>query len=213
MKPRSVSLTLVGLFAATICTAAQTPDLREFSVGMSTDEFPLSGYREIVCVDTPTLRSDHWDVWRECPTRGAGERMISMSFETPEDPRVAIRPSARGTRVGGLPVEPQLLIDQSGRLIEIRLSTKTDGAPAFAAKRANMLALVAKSRFGEDGWTCRRDPPDADRRPIGDVFVDEHCEKKTDARRIVIERRLYRQGGAGGKLISEADVRVGLASN
>lgn len=204
---------VLALSAALTATASQAQefDLREFFVGMNAAEFPRSGYHDITCVDAPAIKSDGWEVWRECPGRSDGVRVIRMAFDTPDDPRVAIRPSARGTRVGGLPVEAHLLLDNGGRLVEINLSPQLDGAPPFVAKRANMLALEAKSRFGEEGWTCTQSAPDAARVPIGSVFIDEHCEKQTAQRRIIVERRLYRNANSGG-VVSDANVRIRLTS-
>ncbi|MEN3348059.1 MAG: hypothetical protein V7632_1694, partial [Bradyrhizobium sp.] len=63
----------------------------------------------------------------------------------------------------------------------------------YLKKKAFLLGLQAKSRYGEDGWSCSQAQPAGDKLEVGGVFVNERCTKTTDGRSIEIERRLYRE--------------------
>jgi hypothetical protein len=65
-------------------------------------------------------------------------------------------------------------------------------ARLYLHKKAFLFALQVRARFGEDGWTCSQRSPTPEEQPIGDVFINEHCEKVTATRHLLLDRQLFR---------------------
>lgn len=185
-KHRSVIRGLV--FAATVTAAvpamATAGDLRDINVGMDISKVPDAGYINLTCVGEKTHRLADWAQWPNCPAGPDQLRAVSFEYD---------RETAReGTMVAGHPAILTVLIDKDAKVAALTIETDPK-ARLYLRKKAFLLGLQAKSRYGEDGWTCSEAQPAGDKQEVGGVFVNERCTKTTDGRSIEIERKLYRE--------------------
>jgi hypothetical protein len=174
--------------------AGEPNDLREFRLGMRVEDLPRVGYTGFSCAATPSQQISSWEEYRECPADPSGRHEVRFRYDNSTDPLARVSESHQGTRVGGQPVLISLLIGEDRRVDGIRIETDPK-ARLYMRKKAFLLALQAKARFGEEGWTCTEGQPTADEQPIGGVFFKEHCEKATPTRHIIVERDLFRHPG------------------
>ena len=182
-KHRSVIRGLV--FAATVAAAvpamATAGDLRDITVGMDISKVPDAGYINLTCVGEKTHRLADWAQWPNCPAGPDQLRGVSFEYD---------RETAReGTMVAGHPAMLTVMIDKDAKIAALTIETDPK-ARLYLRKKA---FLLAKSRYGEDGWTCSDAQPAGDKQEVGGVFVNERCTKTTDGRSIEIERKLYRE--------------------
>lgn len=185
-KQRSTVSGLV--FAATVMAAvpamATAGDLRDINVGMAISSVPDAGYINLTCAEDKTHRLAEWAQWSACPAGADKLRRIRFEYD---------RATAReGTMVGGHPAILTVMIDQDAKIAALQIETDPT-ARLYLRKKAFLLGLQAKSRYGEDGWTCADAQPAGDKQEVGGVFVNERCTKTTDGRAIEIERHLYRE--------------------
>ena len=185
-KHRSVIRGLV--FAATVAAAvpamATAGDLRDITVGMDISKVPDAGYINLTCVGEKTHRLADWAQWPNCPAGPDQLRGVSFEYD---------RETAReGTMVDGHPAILTVMIDKDAKIAALTIETDPK-ARLYLRKKAFLLGLQAKSRYGEDGWTCSDAQPAGDKQEVGGVFVNERCTKTTDGRSIEIERKLYRE--------------------
>lgn len=174
-------LLLAAMLLATLpAGAAETTDLREFRVGMPVAALPQSGYAGFACADDPALTLAGWQDWRRCPADAAGRRAVRFRYAEGE------------TKVAGHPVLLALLLAEPGRVEGLRIETDP-AAPLYLRKKAFLLGLQARARYGEAGWTCAEGQPGPEAQPIGTTFVAETCDKTIDGRHVSIERDLFRR--------------------
>jgi hypothetical protein len=158
-------------------------DLREFRVGMNAAELPQAGYAGFGCEPEGRALSN-WQDWRECPPDPSGLRVVRFRYDPATNPD--------GTKVAGHPVLLALLIDDAGRVDGVRIETDPN-VRLFTRKKAFLLGLQARSRYGTDGWICTEGSPTADHQPVGETFVEEQCKKTLAGREVRIERSLFRR--------------------
>ncbi|WP_249136744.1 hypothetical protein [Bradyrhizobium tropiciagri] len=186
-KQRSAIRGLV--FAASVTAAvpamATAGDLRDINVGMAISSVPDAGYINLTCAEEKTThRLAEWAQWPNCPEGPDHLRSIRFEYD---------RETARdGTMVGGHPAILTVMIDKDAKIAALTIETDPK-ARLYLRKKAFLLGLQAKSRYGEDGWSCAEAKPGADKQEVGGVFVDEKCSKTTDGRTVEIERHLYRE--------------------
>jgi hypothetical protein len=183
MRTQAACLTLVLLAAGGGARAGETGDLRDLSVGVSAAALPAEGYAGFACAADPAIMLDGWQDWRRCPADPAGRRAIRFRYREGE------------TMVGGHPVRLVLSIDPAARVSALHIETDP-AAPPYLRKKAFLLGLQAKARYGPEGWRCSEATPDAQAQPIGDAFVAERCEKRLDDRHVIVVRQLFRNPGA-----------------
>ena len=147
---------------------------------MSESELPQTGYAGFACAADPSIALAGWDEFRRCPAGADGLRGVRFRYASGD------------TMVAGHPVLLALQLDATGRVQALRIETDP-AARLYLRKKAFLLGLQARSRFGADGWTCREGAPSAEALPIGDTFVQEHCEKTVAGRRVTVERSLFRR--------------------
>ena len=94
--------------------------------------------------------------------------------------------------VAGHPAILTLLVDDKGMVAGLRIETDPK-ARLYIRKKAFLLGLQVKSRYGTDGWTCQQRPPDSGEQPVGGVFLKESCLKTVQGRSITVERKLFRR--------------------
>jgi hypothetical protein len=58
-----------------------------------------------------------------------------------------------------------------------------------------LICARARARYGADGWNCTEAKLSANEEPVGGVFIEEHCEKVTATRHLIVDRQLYRSAG------------------
>ena len=186
MRPAAITLVLT-LALASQCTAASNGlgnDLRDIRIGMPVADLPDAGYTGFVCASDAGHKLLDWSGWRDCPADSDGLHAIRFGFD-PETSR-------GGTRVAGHPVILTALIDEAGVVAGLEIDTETKG-PLFVRKKAFLLGVQVKSRYGTDGWKCTEAQPQAGDQPVGDVFLSERCSKTTLGRAIVVQRSLFRR--------------------
>ncbi|MCP1851277.1 MULTISPECIES: hypothetical protein [unclassified Bradyrhizobium] len=176
------------VFAVTVMAAvpamATAGDLRDISVGMAISSVPDAGYINLTCVGEKTHRLADWAQWQACQAGRDQLRGIRFEYD---------RESGReGTMVGGHPAILTVMIDKDAKIAALMIETDPK-ARLYLRKKAFLLGLQARSRYGEDGWTCSKAQPGADKQEVGGVFVDEKCTKTIDGRTVEIERHLYRE--------------------
>lgn len=177
---------LAALLLPAAAVAAESNDLREFRIGMPVSALPQHGYVDFQCADEPARHLSGWGQWQSCPAEANGAHAVGFHYED------ALGDGGAGkTRVGGHPVTIALLIDNRATVEGIRIDTDPHTS-LYLRKKAFLMALQVKARYGEDGWTCSKTPPTPKEQPVGGVFIHDHCEKTTPTRHFVLDRELFR---------------------
>jgi hypothetical protein len=168
------------LVPACAAAAAGPSDLRDLRVGMAVSALPTSGYGGFACFGDQSIKLPDWQAYRTCPAAADGSRTVSFRYD-----------NADKTEVAGQPVLLALLIDKDATVAGIKIDTDPN-ARLYQHKKAFLFALQIRARFGEDGWNCRQQPPTPAEQPVGGVYINEHCEKLTASRRLLLDRELFR---------------------
>ena len=116
-------------------------DLRDIRLGMAATELAESGYVDFYCAADPKHALAGWKDWRDCPAGASGIRAIRFGY----DPAT----SRDGTMVAGHPAILTVLIDDSGHVAGLQIETDPK-ARLYIRKKAFLLGLQAKSRYGSD---------------------------------------------------------------
>lgn len=194
MSHRRLLWALPLLLLAVSCgdaNAREIADLRDLSLGMPVANIPPEEYINLACADNQGIKLPAWKDFRTCPPNEMGLHDISFRFNDEVNPLAAVNDKYEGTKLGGHPVLVRGLVDNSGALQGIRIDTDPNARP-FWRKKAFLLALIVKARYGETGWTCREEDHDGET-PVGGVFIKEHCEKRSERRHLVLDREIYRR--------------------
>lgn len=187
-------------------------DLRDLSVGMSIREIPADEYIDLACAAAPDRTLARWDEFAGCPADSTGLRSVVFRYNDKLNPLARINDKYQGTNVAGHPVILTLLIDGRGLVDAIRIDTDPRARP-FWRKKAFLLGLMVKARFGDEGWACRDLQPADGEAPVGGVFIKEHCEKTGNQRRLMLDRELYRGAGQSMKdFVNETHVEIRRAA-
>src|SRR5215471_10610857 len=139
--------------------AAQTSsdnDLRDIRIGMSAADLPDAGYVGFACASDASRKLSGWSGWHDCPSDADGLHAIHFGFD-PETSR-------DGTVVAGHPVILTALVDEKGDVAGLKIDTETKG-PLYVRKKAFLLGVQVKSRYGADGWICTQAQPKAGEQP------------------------------------------------
>jgi hypothetical protein len=101
-----------------------------------------------------------------------------------------------GTTAYEFPVVASVLFDDAGLVKGERLVTDPrQQVPARNRSEFWTLANFVRQRFGDDGWKCKDLPPDEGERPVGSIFVKNHCEKTANGLHLVLEQRYLQKKG------------------
>jgi hypothetical protein len=180
--------------------ATQQNDLRDLNVGEAIADFPKAGYAGFACAAQPKLSLNGWHDWQKCPPDPSGLRAIRFGYDPTTDPD--------GTKVAGHPVILELLVGEDARVDGLRIMTDP-ASRLYLRKKAFLLGLQAKARYGAEGWTCAQGAPSADEQPIGGVYIKEQCKKRFDGRDVVIERNLFTKPGRDLKdFVGETRIKI-----
>ena len=197
-------LILLGAGAAPAAAAAAVEAVHSdlhggVNVGMKAADLPSSDYKDFVCVSPKGKTLAAFGEFTACDTDSQGLRELEVSIDEPR---------AETTLVAGHPVDLTLGFDGKGVLSRIDIVTKPKG-PMFLRKKAYLLGLQAKARYGADGWSCENTPLAADEEALGPTSVKEHCTKTVGERRLTVDRSLYRKTGADARAFtSESHVVI-----
>ena len=193
--PGTLTCILAGiLLCAGILRAQEGGDLRDLRVGMSIAAIPAGEYIDLSCVGTHDQTLVGWSDFRECPRDAMGLRSVGFRFNEGLNPLAQVNDKYQGTRVAGHPVLLTLLIDEGGMIDGLLIDTDPQ-ARLFWRKKAHLLALFVKSRYGEDGWQCHNTEPSGGEMAVGGLFIKSRCEKVVGERKLLLDQRLYRRAG------------------
>jgi hypothetical protein len=171
---------------------------------MAAAELGESGYVDFACASDPKHALAGWISWRDCPSDASGTRAIRFGY----DPSI----SRDGTMVAGHPAILTLLIDDSGHVTGLQIETDPK-ARLYVRKKAFLLGLQARSRYGSDGWACTEGQPDKGDEPVGGIYLRERCTKTISGRSLVVERNLFRRPGQDIKsFVDETRISIKAAS-
>jgi hypothetical protein len=186
---------IVALHVAVgVAWAEDDGDLRDLRVGMAVGAIPAGEYVDLACAASPERKLTGFDQFGDCPADPDGQRAVTFHFNEKLNPLAQVNDKYEGTKVAGHPVVLTLVIDAAGTVDRLRIDTDPQ-ARLFLRKKAHLLALVVKSRYGEDGWTCHDAGPVGGETPVGGVFVNQHCEKAAAGRSFALDRAVYRRPG------------------
>jgi hypothetical protein len=192
---------------------AEENDLRDLRVGMSVLEIESGEYLDLRCGASPDQKLDGWSQFRHCPVDPAGLRAVSFRFDESRNPLAAVNDKYEGTKLAGHPVLLTLVIDDRGNVDRLRIDTDPK-ARLFLRKKAHLLALVVRNRYGDEGWRCHDVAPSGGETPVGGVFVKQHCEKTASGRNFVLDRAVYRRPGQSTqKFVNETHLEIRRTAN
>ena len=183
----AVTLVLLHIeFAATMVMAQQPAgnDLRDIRIGMAVRDLPAAGYVNFACASNEGRAIAGWSDWSNCPADKEGLHAVRFDY----DPAT----SHDGTMVAGHPAILTLLVDDKGLVAGLRIVTDPK-ARLYIRKKAFLLGMQVKSRYGAEGWTCRQAQPADGEQPVGGVYIKENCLKTLQGRSITVERELFRR--------------------
>jgi hypothetical protein len=186
-------LVLSNLQLGATTAGAQQPagnDLRDIRIGMAVTELPAAGYVNFACANDRARAIAAWSDWSTCPVDKEGLRAVRFDY----DPAT----SHDGTMVAGHPAILTLLVDDKGLVAGLRIDTDPK-ARLYIQKKAFLLGIQVKSRYGADGWTCRQAQPENGEQPVGGVYINESCLKALQGRSITVERKLFHQADQDAK--------------
>ena len=181
-------------------------DLRDIRLGMAVAELPESGYVDFACAADPKHTLAGWTNWHDCAADANGMRAIRFGY----DPST----SRDGTMVAGHPAILTLLIDDSAHVAGLQIETDPK-ARLYIRKKAFLLGLQAKSRYGAEGWACTDGQPGpGGDQPVGGVYLRERCTKTVGGRTLVVERNLFRRPDQDAKsFVDETRISISRAKD
>lgn len=199
--PRFLALALFAASNVPAVAAESISDLRGVNVGMSVQELPPSGYRNLSCLGTTNKQLDNWGEWMSCAPDADGLRGLHVEYD---------QPGQDSTMVAGHPVDLSVFFDSSARLVRIEIKTD-DQTSLYMRKKAYRLAHQAIERYGEEGWTCEKAQPGANEEAIGAIYVNDKCSKTLGNRAIEVTSRFFHKSGGGARdFVSQSLVVVSL---
>ncbi len=180
----SLLLLTMTAFPVSAAPGNDPVDLRNIRVGMILKDLPDAGYMNFSCAAEPAQKLSGWESWKRCPAGADGMHAVRFDYD--------VATSREGTMVAGHPAILTLLVDDQASVAGLQIDTDPK-ARLYIRKKAFLLGMQAKSRYGSDGWACTQAQPNAQEEPIGGVYVNERCAKAVTGRSVVIERRLFRR--------------------
>jgi hypothetical protein len=174
-------------------------DLRGVNVGMSAQDLPASGYRNLSCVGATSQPLENWSDWKSCPAGPDGLHRMHLEYD---------QPGQDDTLVAGHPVDLSASFDDSGRLVRIEIKTQ-DHTSLYMRKKAYRLGLQAREHYGDEGWTCKNAQPGPNEEAIGPTYINDTCSKTEGNRAIEVTSRFFHKtGGSPRDFVSESLVVV-----
>jgi hypothetical protein len=183
-----------------LAQAEPNHDVRDITVGMHVGDIPGAGYVNLTCANDTSRKIPEWSSWRECPPDADAMHAIRFEFD-PETSR-------EGTLVAGHPVILTALIDDKGMVAGLKIDTDPK-ARLYLRKKAFLLGIQVKSRYGSEGWACVQRQPESGEQPVGGVYIRENCRKAVQGRVLVVERDLFRRPDQDARnFVDETQVKI-----
>jgi hypothetical protein len=157
---------------------------------MTVAEIPNAGYVNLTCANDTGRKLQTWSAWRECPSDTDATRAVRFDFDSDT--------SREGTKVAGHPVVLTALIDDKGTVSGLKIDTDPK-AKLYMRKKAFLLGVQVKSRYGSEGWICTQRQPEPNEQPVGGLYISESCSKAVQGRVLVVERDLFRRSDQDSK--------------
>ncbi|MEH2480850.1 hypothetical protein V1282_004207 [Nitrobacteraceae bacterium AZCC 2146] len=159
-------------------------DLREIRIGMVANDLSKTDYAGLACAAAPAQKLANWESAKDCPAGDAGLRAVRFAYDPASNPE--------GTMVAGHPAILTALIDNAGRVAGLLIETDPK-TRLYLRKKAFLLGVQAKFRYGAEGWTCSEAQPGTDETSVGGVYLKEQCSKTVGGRHVAVERKLFRR--------------------
>jgi hypothetical protein len=204
---------MVGIFGCLMVTATaeaadqgRRGDVRGFTVGLTTNELPETGYLGFACGkngEPAEPEISGWQAYAECPVDENGFHEVAFRYDDSE----VLFDDLEGTAVAGHPVVISLLIDDAGTVAALRVLTDPQARP-YNKRRARVLSRKVKARFGMEGWECTNFPAEGSESEVGGVFTKERCRKDLGNRTIDLFTRFYRVFDDGEEIINSTRFEV-----
>lgn len=188
---------------STSANSAQDPqngDIRDLKVGVQVNELPHSGYVNFSCVGADAITSalTQWTDFRRCDVNADGLYEVRFQYDNRTQQWAAVNDKWEGTKIAGHPVLLSILIDSAGEVKVLRAQTDPTARP-YMRKKAYLLSLRVKARYGPEGWICDKLSPAFGETPIGGLYIHERCEKIYKNRKLILHTELYRGVGQQGQ--------------
>ena len=192
--------TLIAVYllcAALMSNAAQDPeqgDIRDLRLGMHIGDLDRSNYQAFACGRDglkPERELADPEQFLNCSSEPSGLYELNLQYNDAKVAWAKVNDKWEGTKIAGHPVLLSALLDEQGIVQGLRVITDPQ-ARRYLKKKAFLFGIRVKGRYGEDGWQCQRQQPDADKSRIGGMFIDERCEKIYNQRRLILQTHLYR---------------------
>lgn len=183
-------LVALGATAPSFAGSKTGGDVREFTVGLSTDELPTEGYLGFACGNNgaaPGQEIDGWHAFADCPPDAQGLHEVTFQYDDSE----VLFDDLEGTAIAGHPVLISLLFAENGVVEALRVFTDPF-AREYNKRRARVLGRKVKARFGMAGWQCENLEPEGSESEIGGVFTKERCETDLGNRTVSLFTQFYR---------------------
>jgi hypothetical protein len=178
-------------------------DLREIRIGIAANDLSKADYIGLACATAPTQKLANWESAKDCPAGDAGLHAVRFAYDPASNPE--------GTMVAGHPAILTALINNAGRVAGLLIETDPK-TRLYLRKKAFLLGVQAKFRYGAEGWTCSEAQPSSDEAPVGDVYLKEECSKTVGGRHVVVERKLFRRANQDIKsFVDETRISISQA--
>ena len=194
-------LIMIALLTAAVIGCVTAPafsedgkDIRDLAIGMKVADLPQTGYVELVCAAMPEKQLDDWSGFATCPANAAGQREVRFQFGDNDNPQTLLMDHDRGTRIGGHPVLISILVSK-GETVDAIIIETDPKVRLFLKKKAFLMGLQIRERYGVEGWTCINLPRAESEEAVGGQLIKERCEKQTPARHYTYERQLLQRSG------------------
>ena len=184
------ALALVCLSASVAKGQVPKMDLRDLRVGMTVAELPRAGYTDFQCLPGRTPIAG-WQQYRTCAPNDRGLREVAFRYANGD------------TEVAGQPVLLSLGLNRDGVVQQMTMRTDPSGR-VFLRKRGFRFGERVMAHYGETDWQCLDLKPSSGERPVGHIFVRQHCEKTVDDRHLVVDRSLFREPGQNANQFTSA---------
>jgi hypothetical protein len=195
-----LTVILLSLVQPALAQAEPNYDVRDIAVGMLVAEIPNAGYVNLTCANDTSRKLPAWSAWRECPSDEDAVHAVRFDFD-PETSR-------EGTLVAGHPVILTALIDDTGTVSGLKIYTDPK-ARLYMRKKAFLLGVQVKSRYGSEGWECTQRQPELGEQPVGGLYIRESCRKAVQGRAVVVERDLFRRSDQDPKnFVDQTRVKI-----
>lgn len=197
LKAIAISTLVLATGLVWAADKAQDRDIRGLRIGMSVQEVTNKNFERVNCAQLDgagqQVEIKAVSEFKDCLVDSDGLSSVQVHYAAIE-PWNKISDRFQGTKLAGHPVNLYLRISSNGTLRALLAETDSQ-ARRYLRKKAFLLSIRIKGRYGRENWTCKRDKPTDEKQRVGGMFIDEICEKKLEGRRLLVHTRLYREAG------------------